>query len=748
VKIIFLRLIFISFFFILRVHVFSQDISVIEPLTAEPRFDGLPFEEAWEQLSLRSMVMHSPVSGNPPSQKTGFRIGYTDKYLYIAGYMYDTEPDKILATSKIRDDLNFTNDWFGLSLDTYNDNENALLFLTNPAGLRLDGQIIKDGEVWVGFPIQFDWNTVWEAEVSTNDEGWFAEVRIPLSSIRYTIRDGSVSMGLAAYRYIGRSSEWDTYPEISNEYGIYSWTKPSKFRDVMIKGIKSVNPLYFSPYVLTGVEQFSKLNSGNDAYRTSSDWLKQAGLDVKVGLSKNLTVDLTVNTDFAQVEADDQIVNLTRFRKYFPEKRQFFQERAAIFELEYGAETQLFYSRNVGLYQGMLVPIAGGGRLTGRIGEWDLGLMSIQTRALDDPVTANELLAGANNSVFRLRRRIPLHSNSYIGTLATSRIDVNGKYNAGYAIDGILNLFGSDYLNFVFTGSNHSDAAPDRNTLNSSKIFVQWEKRTYKGLTYIFNFSTAGREYKPGLGFEFREDYKRWQGRLAYGWIPGDKSKWLKQHEVSFLAYGYVLNKSGESQTNYIAPAYTFTTKKDHEFIFNFPVQYDNVDTTFFLRPDVYVPKGKYWYPDFIFTYKTPQSSKIAFSTISSYGRYFDGWKKSVSITQFVRLSGSWNMNLAYSINDVTLPSRDQRFITHLATAKILYMYSKSLSASSYLQYNTQIYGYIWNIRLRYNPREGNDLYLVYNDFINSDRDRYSPVLPFSNQRNLMLKYTHTFRVR
>jgi hypothetical protein len=284
--------------------------------------------------------------------------------------------------------------------------------------------------------------------------------------------------------------------------------------------------------------------------------------------------------------------------------------------------------------------------------------------------------------------------------------------------------------------------------VNSSKIFLQWEKRTYKGLTYIFNFSTAGREYKPGLGFEFREDYKRWQGRLAYGWIPGERSTWLKQHEVSLLTYGYIMNHNGQAQTNYIAPAYAFTTKKDHEFIFNFPLQYDNVTSDFFLRSNVFVPTGKYWYPDFIFTYKTPQSYKIAFTTISSYGRYFDGWKKSFSITPFVRMSGSWNMNLAYSINDVRLPDRDQRFIAHLATAKVLYMYSRSLSASSFLQYNTMIYGYIWNIRLRYNPREGNDLYLVYNDFINSDRDRLIPILPFSSQRNIMLKYTHTFRVR
>lgn len=728
--------------------IFSQDISKIEPLAVEPEFDGQPFEQVWEGLTLRSMIMLNPVSGGTPSQKTDFRIGYTDKYLYIAGYMYDTEPDKILATSKIRDDLNMTNDWFAINLDTYNDNENALLFATNPAGLRLDGQIIKDGEVWIGYPIQFEWNTVWEAETSVNNKGWYVEMRIPLSSIRYTTSNGMVTMGLSSCRYIARLGEWDIYPATSNEWGIYSWTKPSQFKDVTITGIKSINPLYISPYILTGLEQRSSLNDNKDGYLSKSEWNKQAGLDVKLGLSKNITVDLTINTDFAQVEADDQIINLTRFHKFFPEKRQFFQERSSIFDLEYGAETQLFYSRKIGLYNDMLVPITGGGRLTGRIGLWDIGIMSLQTRSLDNPETGVEILPGANNSVFRLRRKIPLNSNSYLGSLVTSKIDMNNKYNAGYALDGVLNIFRNDYLNFVFTGTNASDAGPERTIMNSSKIFAQWERRTYKGLSYIFNYSTAGEEYKPSLGFEFREDYKRYQGRIAYGWIPGDRSKRLKQHELSLLVYGYVLNKTGKSQTSYIAPAYTFTTKKDHEFILNFPIQYENCETVFYLKPDVFVPVGEHIYPDFIFTYKTPQSNKLAFSSISSLGRYFDGWRKSFSISPFIRPNGSWNINLSYSINDISFPSRDQKLYLHLATIKLLYMYSRTVSASSYLQYSTVLNGCIWNVRLRYNPKEGNDLYLVYNDFINTDRQREIPYLPFRNQRNIMIKYTHTFRVR
>jgi hypothetical protein len=725
----------------------GQESSSIEAMEVEPGFDGKPFEETWEKLSVRSLVMLNPVSGVQPSQKTDFRIGFTDKYLYIAAYMYDTEPDRILATSKIRDDLNMTNDWFGINLDTYNDNENALLFATNPAGLRLDGQIIRDGKVWIGYPIQFEWNTVWEVKTSANDQGWFAEIRIPLSSIRYSIADGKVSMGLASFRYIARLGEWDIYPAISNEWGIYSWTKPSQYKDVTISGIKSVNPLYFSPYILTGIEQKSSLSSDNNRYISNADWQNHAGLDVKIGLMKNLTADLTINTDFAQVEADDQIVNLTRFEKFYPEKRQFFLERSGIFDLEYGAETQLFYSRKIGLYQGMLVPIAGGGRLTGRIGSWDVGLLSLQTRAIKDPSSESEI-PGANNSVLRLRRKIPLNRNSCLGTLITSKTDLKGKYNLGYDFDGILNIFGDDYINFAMTGTSNSEAGPDRNLFNSSKLFAQWEKKTYRGLTYLVNYSTAGSEYDPALGFEYRKDYKRYQGRIAYGWIPGERLKRFKRHEISLLAYGYIWNSTGESQSGYLAPAYTFTSKKDHEFIFNIPVQYENCKANFFLDSTAFIPPGEYIFPDFILTYNTPQSNRYSFSSIVSWGKYYDGVKKSLSVTPFIRPNGSWNINLSYNLNSIFFPARNQKFMSQIVTAKILYMYSTSVSVSSYLQYSSIIEGYIWNVRLRYNPKEGNDMYLVYNDYINTERHRKIPPLPFSNQRNIMIKYTHTFRMR
>ena len=734
---------------IFSIDSFSQSLSLIQKMIEEPVLDGVPFEPAWDSITTRSLLMLHPVSGGPPSQKSEAKIGYTDRYLYVAGYMYDDEPDKIRSKSKKRDELNLNSDFFGISLDSYNDNENALGFYTTPAGLRLDVQIYNDGQAtYPNIPMQVDWNTVWEVKARTDNRGWFTEMRIPLSSLRYNITDRKVVMGMSFYRYVSRTAETDIYPKTSNEWGSWSFAKPSKFEDVEITGVSSVNPLYFSPYVLGGAERMSSLNEAGTAYNSSTKWETQAGMDIKAGLSKSLTLDLTVNTDFAQVEADDQQINLTRFSLFFPEKRQFFLERASIFDFKFGNSGQLFYSRRIGLYDDQIVPIWGGGRLTGRAGLWDIGIMSLQTGTLRDNNTGEEILPTVNNSVARLRRKLPINTNSYAGGLFTSRVDIYGKYNLSYGVDGVFNIQDNDYLNVAIASTSESDLKKGTSFSDLSEVYLQWERRTYKGFSFDLNFTKSGNSFNPALGFKYREDFTRYGGVFSYGFIPGNKSKVLKQHQFTLDASSYVRNRDNVTETVEIKPFYTFATRRDHNFGLGTTFSQENDIDSFSLSDDVYIPHGSYRTADCWVFYQTPSINLGYFNMLLITGQYYDGWINSCRLVPSLTLGGSWILDFTYEVNDIRFKGRNEHFLSNLFMFKVLYMFSTAVSTSSFVQYNNQIDKVIWNFRFRFNPKEGNDLYLVYNDLLNTSRNDYVPVMPASSQRSLIIKYTHTFRFR
>ena len=375
-------------------------------ITEEIHLDGKLDESVWKRIAPLPLTMNSPTFGGTPTERTEIRIAYDDNYLYASGAFYDSDPSGVRANNLIRDGVNFSDDRFALILDTFNDNENALGFLVNPAGARADFTVYNDGESNRGPPLNFSWNTFWDAAVTRTDEGWFVEVRIPFTSLRFQDHDGRVIMGLIAWRAIARKNEVLTFPAIPTKFrwGTY---KPSIAQDVVLEGVYSRKPIYISPYVLGGIEQTPELNANETAYTIQQKLTRNVGLDVKYGLTSNLTMDLTLNTDFAQVEADDERVNLTRFSLFFPEKRPFFQERAAVFDFNTGQQSRVFYSRRIGLGPGgELIPIYGGIRLIGRIGRWDMGFLNMQTAPYDAADLPSE-----NFGVLRFRRQV-LNSNS------------------------------------------------------------------------------------------------------------------------------------------------------------------------------------------------------------------------------------------------------------------------------------------------------------------------------------------------
>ena len=299
-------------------HVCGQERKVIQRMESGIVFDGMPDEASWESVEPFPLISHLPVFGNPPSEKSIVKMGYDDQYVYVGALLYVSNPEYVRAIGKKRDMNSMTCDWFGVCLDTYNDNENALLFFTNPLGLRWDASVKNDAMPTMDqMPMNMDWNTFLEVKTQYDEKGWYLEMKIPISSLRFQELDGITVMGLSFFRWIPAKDEGDVFPAISTEWGPTSNLKPSLFEEVEFHGLHPKKPLHISPYVLTAFEQEHELNAHETAYDYSQKYKVEPGLDVKYGINSNTVLDLTVNTDFAQVEADDQQFNLSRFSLFF-----------------------------------------------------------------------------------------------------------------------------------------------------------------------------------------------------------------------------------------------------------------------------------------------------------------------------------------------------------------------------------------------------------------------------------------------
>ena len=710
-------------------------------ITEEIHLDGKLDEPVWKRIAPLPLTMNSPTFGGTPTERTEIRIAYDDNYLYASGAFYDSDPSGVRANNLIRDGVNFSDDRFALILDTFNDNENALGFLVNPAGARADFTVYNDGESNRGPPLNFSWNTFWDAAVTRTDEGWFVEVRIPFTSLRFQDHDGRVIMGLIAWRAIARKNEVLTFPAIPTKFrwGTY---KPSIAQDVVLEGVYSRKPIYISPYVLGGIEQTPELNANETAYTIQQKLTRNVGLDVKYGLTSNLTMDLTLNTDFAQVEADDERVNLTRFSLFFPEKRPFFQERAAVFDFNTGEQSRVFYSRRIGLGPGgELIPIYGGIRLIGRIGRWDMGFLNMQTAPYDAADLPSE-----NFGVLRFRRQV-LNSNSYVGTILTSRISTRGNINLVYGFDGIFKVKGDDYFSINWAQSLDSDSlqALSLPRQNTGRLRIAWDKRTDRGLFYRARLGWSGDEYNPGVGFVRRVNFTRLLGQIGYGWYPGKESLLFK-HSLGIQASGFIRNSDQQLETGEVGLEWRAGPKIGGFFRFQTKLNYESILDTFYLSSDAFIPAGTYQFWDNSFFFLSPFGYLVRFRLNGNFGYFYDGTRYSFSISPTWSVSQHLELSSDFQYNAVDLPKRDQQFRATIVRLRVKYNLNTRFFMSTFAQWNSFAERITLNFRLRYNPKDGNDLYLVYNENLEYGNENDMPPPPLSQNRTILIKYTHTFQ--
>lgn len=715
----------------------QQPAHPIPKLESPIEFDGKVGDGEWDSIDTLSLVSHWSAYSDKPNARTLFRIAYDDKFLYFSTVCYD-DPDQILEPSFERDRWEMNMDQVAIILDAYNDNENGLLFAVTPTGSRIDVSIKNDGQGENA--TDESWNSYWEARVSKNEYGWEAEARIPFSSLRFQTMNDQVVMGLMVYRYMAKDRLLDVYPNVPPDWGFYSFAKVSLAQDVSFANVRNKRPWFTSPYVL-GVAGYHHVDSDEDA-ATYPDKVNDnkitAGLDIQHALSDNMNLDLTFNTDFAQVEADDQVINLTRFNFFFPEKRRFFLERASIMDFGFDNDNRLFYSRRIGIVDGQITPLWGGARIVGRVGDYDLGFMNIQSRASDGN-------ASENFGVLRMRRRVS-KNNSYVGGIFTSRSDWKGANNFAYGLDGIINLFGNDYLKVNVAGSYDSeDTVAHRHLLEDRKrIYVKWENRSQVGFNYSLSYSQVDKSYDPGIGFELRHDYKAIGDRLSYGWFT-DKHKSIRFIRFDLLGTAYYSNSKSDLESLLLSPTFYMEWKRYDYVKVAFNRYYDNVPEPFNLSDDIEIAAAEFLNHDITIEYQSPPVKFLSALFNFTAGSFYGGDRVTAGITPTLVLSKYLTLSGLYEYNHIAFAGKPT-YRAQVARLKVSASLNVHLSVNAFVQRNSLNDVSSANFRLRYNWKDGDDLYVVYNETINQN-GRSDPTIPFSAYRAFMVKYIHTFHL-
>ncbi|MCJ7465091.1 MAG: carbohydrate binding family 9 domain-containing protein [Maribacter sp.] len=707
-----------------------------------PRIEGITFdgrvdEAVWNSIAPVPMVQYEPNAGAPPTEKTEIRFAYDDTYFYASMRAYDEDPNGIRATSLYRDRISGS-DHLELLLDTYNDNETAYVFTTTPTGIRNDLEIANDatgGTISSASWLNRDFNTYWDAESTVTEEGWFTEIRIPFSSLRFQETEGKVIMGLIVQRKIARKQERLVFPAVPPKTD-WAFLRPSLAQKIVLIGIKPSKTLYITPYVLGGYAKSHELNETATGYTGLDKVEKAIGADIKYSITNNLTADFTINTDFAQAEADDQLVNLTRFSLFFPEKRQFFQERASVFDFRTGGLSRLFFSRRIGLTDdGQQVPIYGGVRLIGRMKTWDVGLMDMQTKGLDT-------LPSENFGVLRVRRRV-FNKNSYVGGMLTSRMDTKGNHNLAYGLDGLIRLFEDDYLTVQWaqTFDNLSESGAAQN-FKSGRLAVDLNRRRRRGFGYNVGAILSGANYNPGVGFVDRSDFKFGTASLSQTWLKAQGP--FIWNKIEMLGNAYISNTSHELVSSELGPEWSFSTRNLDGGGISVKRVYENLLEAFVLSDEVNIPIGEYHFYRYTGSYNMSVDRTIRTNISLETGPFYYGWLNSASIIPSWYLSKYIQLNLQYSYNRARFADRNEVFVAHIPRLSIGTALNREFSTNALIQYNSAADLFSANVRFRYNFREGQDLWVVFNTGLHTNRLAYSPNLPAVDTQSILVKYIHT----
>jgi hypothetical protein len=712
-----------------------------EDPTAPPTLNAVELEEgplldgdvlgdaAWSGRNpATGFTQTKPDEGESATQRTEVFVGFTEDTLYIGAVMYDDEPSKIIIADSRRDSSLTDTDSFQVVFDTYNDKQNGLVFGTNAAGIEYDGQVTREGSGGrsrsgsSGFNL--NWDTSWTVVSKVSEIGWSTEIAIPFKSLRYGAGDVQ-SWGINFQRNIRRNNEQSYWAPLPRQYNLYRVSQAGVLSEL---GVPPQRNLKLTPYVLG---KYSHGGPDSDGMGTEgSDFEEEIGFDLKYSVTPSLTLDVTVNTDFAQVEADELQVNLDRFSLFFEEKRPFFLENAGQFQLGDPQEVQMFFSRRIGIGAGgAQTPIDGGIRLTGKVGQkTNIGVLHMRSEAVTDAAPQNDF------TVMRVNQE--LKNRSSIGFMAVNRegdgsylLDDDDDYNRTYAVDGRWGV--SD--NTTVSGWAAMTDTPDLS--NSNHALGVSVRQTSEKWFNTLSYTEVANNFNPEVGFLSRKSYRKIRGMLFRRIRPNDfwGLQEVRPHISVTNHYSY---EDGFHESTFAHVDNHWEWKNGIEVHTGVNFTHEGVRTPFEIVEGIMIPAGSYDHEEADLVFMTDESKPVSLNLETKIGGRFGGDRISVDPEVTYRVGEKFTGELGWSYNDFDLPQGD--FEVNVGRLRATYSFTPKLSLQALLQYDDRDDVVATNLRFAWLRTANTGLYVVYNELDDQD-------FGGDPRREFIVKYSRQF---
>ena len=660
-----------------------------------PRVDGVLDDEAWKSIEpITDFLQIWPDDGAPGTERSEVRIAYDRDNLYFAFKFYDKNPHLIRAKNLERGGRNDRDDHAYIALDTYLDKRNAYLFEMNALGTQDDATITDEGLTIDSF----SWDAVFRSETVIDDEGWTMEVSIPFRQLRFPKGD-DLEFGLMISRMVNRKNERVIWPHIGLEFGSSFTALAAVSQYGKLTGLKNVKRgknIEIKPYVISGAQ---RIRNDLAVEETDDDVTADIGVDVKYGVTSNLTLDLTVNTDFAQVEADNVQLNLSRFSLFFPEKREFFLERSGLFEHGNSQSTQTFFSRRIGLSDQILA----GGRVTGQIGRFSVGLLNIETGdEFGDIFGSNS----TNNAVARVRSNIIPRGTA--GAIFTN-LSEGGFYNRAGGVDAQYRFWSSSEVTGWYTQMWQSG-----DTLDSSAghVSARLQNNLYGARA---SFTTVGETFNPLLGFVRRRDMRQYNVRGQYTPVVTIAQLPMIRRLYFQTEYEYIEGQDGGKQSTDFQFETGANFNRRDEVGFEFQRSFERLESAFQIRPDATIPMGDYTFNSVRLSGSTDSSRRTFGSARVSTGQFFHGTRTDISGSLGFRQSRHLQLESSARHSIIDLPIANGEFEATTLSLSVLGAVNRKLFAKALIQYDNFTKDVQANIRVDWIHTPGSDLFFVYN---------------------------------
>jgi len=658
------------------------------------QMDGRLNEAEWAQAdSITDFRQKEPTEGGAPSVRTVVRLLGTPAGLVIGWWCYDADPRAVRRTQLRRDAALRSDDYVSMMIDGLSDKRSAFYFRANSNGAMWDGDHINTEEG------NEEWDGIWDVRTQLTSEGWTAEMVIPWATLRY--RRDVTAMNMNFRRFLPRTNEellWRAWKRTEGLRFLESGGTVAGFRDLPPRAIAE-----FRPYVLGEARPPERrfAGDGSDTVIAGAMERGDVGLDVKIPVTSTLTADLTVRPDFAQSEVDRQIVNLTRFPLFFPERRTFFTEGASLFSFGREQQTQMFYSRRIGLgSDGSPVVIPVGGRMQGRVGHYQLGLLAAATGGRED----------SRDFVVRLRRDVL--GRGFVGMMSTFSTRPARPGSLAGGVDFNLPFFvGARRNNLVVIGN----AAWNRDSTGGAtgghyRLMVDYPN-DHADIVTRFDRVEAG--YNPVLGFVQQRGIYRWSGSTAITPRPRN-ARVIRRFEFNLLNYDIVWRLDGAlDNASFSVRPFGAQFQSGDRVELNVIRRFDAPDADFEIVPNVSVPIGEYWWNRVEVRYQGANVRTKSVDVTASAGQFYDGTRVDLSLVGRWRLQPHLEFSLEGERNDVDLPVGD--FVTNTVRFRGDYAFSPRLTVTGFLQADDRSDRAALNLRLRWTQSPGSDLFVVWN---------------------------------